>query len=109
MCHEIRLAGPTGTFGNDVLRTKSRAQRACTQAGHTGSLDPLATGMLPICFGEVTALIHARHVVACSVLVSGTAHISALKNRSYPGVSGLLLEHILWPENMRHPMRMLLL
>lgn len=27
--------------------------RAC-KAGHTGSLDPLATGMLPICFGEAT-------------------------------------------------------
>ena len=24
------------------------------KAGHTGSLDPLATGMLPICFGEAT-------------------------------------------------------
>lgn len=28
------------------------------KAGHTGSLDPLATGMLPICFGEATKLSH---------------------------------------------------
>jgi len=28
------------------------------KAGHTGSLDPLATGMLPLCFGEATKLSH---------------------------------------------------
>src|SRR5271156_5673733 len=28
------------------------------KAGHTGSLDPLATGMLPICFGEATKICH---------------------------------------------------
>ena len=26
----------------------------CREAGHTGSLDPLATGVLPLCFGEAT-------------------------------------------------------
>src|SRR5476651_1856588 len=29
---------------------------AAKKAGHTGSLDPLATGMLPICFGEATKI-----------------------------------------------------
>src|SRR5271170_309514 len=35
-----------------VARVK-RLFNAC-KAGHTGSLDPLATGLLPICFGEAT-------------------------------------------------------
>ena len=31
---------------------------SCTKAGHTGALDPLATGLLPICFGEATKFSH---------------------------------------------------
>ena len=38
---------------NAVLQQVKRIFRA-KKAGHTGSLDPLATGMLPVCFGEAT-------------------------------------------------------
>jgi tRNA pseudouridine55 synthase len=38
---------------NAVLQTVKRLFNA-QKAGHTGSLDPLATGMLPLCFGEAT-------------------------------------------------------
>ena len=38
---------------NAVLQQVKRLFRA-KKAGHTGSLDPLATGMLPVCFGEAT-------------------------------------------------------
>jgi tRNA pseudouridine55 synthase len=42
-----------GVSSNQVLQQVKRLYQA-RKAGHTGSLDPLATGMLPICFGEAT-------------------------------------------------------
>lgn len=42
-----------GASSNDVLQRVKRIFNAA-KAGHTGSLDPLATGVLPICFGEAT-------------------------------------------------------
>lgn len=42
-----------GYSSNAVLQRVKRLYQA-KKAGHTGSLDPLATGMLPICFGEAT-------------------------------------------------------
>lgn len=44
-----------GLSSNAALQKAKRLFRA-KKAGHTGSLDPLATGMLPICFGEATKL-----------------------------------------------------
>ncbi len=49
----IPLNKPAGRSSNAVLQeVKSLLQAA--KAGHTGSLDPLATGVLPICCGEAT-------------------------------------------------------
>ncbi len=42
-----------GLTSNAVLQQVKRLFNA-KKAGHTGSLDPMATGMLPICFGEAT-------------------------------------------------------
>lgn len=44
---------PQGLTSNALLQQVKRLYKA-KKAGHTGSLDPLATGMLPICFGEAT-------------------------------------------------------
>jgi tRNA pseudouridine55 synthase len=44
---------PVGSSSNSVLQQVKRAFDA-RKAGHTGSLDPLASGMLPICLGEAT-------------------------------------------------------
>ena len=44
---------PAGISSNAALQTAKRAFNAA-KAGHTGSLDPLATGVLPLCFGEAT-------------------------------------------------------
>ena len=44
---------PTGLTSNRALQIAKRIYQAA-KAGHTGSLDPLATGMLPICFGAAT-------------------------------------------------------
>jgi tRNA pseudouridine55 synthase len=47
------LNKPKGISSNGALQTTKRLFFAA-KAGHTGSLDPLATGVLPICFGEAT-------------------------------------------------------
>jgi len=44
---------PTGRSSNHVLQQVKRLFDA-KKAGHTGALDPLATGVLPICLGEAT-------------------------------------------------------
>ncbi|UJF19701.1 tRNA pseudouridine(55) synthase TruB [Vibrio sp. SS-MA-C1-2] len=49
----ILLDKPTGITSNDALQKVKRIYFA-EKAGHTGALDPLATGMLPLCFGEAT-------------------------------------------------------
>lgn len=46
---------PTGLSSNHVLQRVKRLFNA-NKAGHTGSLDPLATGVLPVCLGEATKL-----------------------------------------------------
>ncbi|NGY06147.1 tRNA pseudouridine(55) synthase TruB [Solimonas terrae] len=51
----LLLDKPLGLSSNDALQKAKRLFNA-DKAGHTGSLDPLATGMLPICFGEATKL-----------------------------------------------------
>lgn len=49
----LLLDKPQGLSSNQALqRVKALYQAA--KAGHTGSLDPLATGVLPLCFGEAT-------------------------------------------------------
>ena len=47
------LDKPKGMSSNDIMQKVKRLFQA-NKAGHTGALDPLATGMLPICLGEAT-------------------------------------------------------
>ncbi|BFU63503.1 tRNA pseudouridine(55) synthase TruB [Rodentibacter abscessus] len=47
------LDKPQGMSSNDIMQKVKRLFQA-NKAGHTGALDPLATGMLPICLGEAT-------------------------------------------------------
>ena len=49
----LLLDKPQGPTSNEALQKVKRLFNA-KKAGHTGSLDPIATGMLPICFGEAT-------------------------------------------------------
>lgn len=51
----LLLDKPSGITSNQALQRAKRLYGAA-KAGHTGSLDPLATGMLPICFGFATRL-----------------------------------------------------
>lgn len=49
----LLLDKPAGITSNQALQKVKRLLQA-KKAGHTGSLDPAATGMLPLCFGEAT-------------------------------------------------------
>lgn len=49
----LLLDKPTGMSSNAALQSARRLFSAA-KAGHTGTLDPLATGLLPLCFGEAT-------------------------------------------------------
>jgi tRNA pseudouridine55 synthase len=51
----LLLDKPLGLSSNQALQTARRLVGAA-KGGHTGSLDPLATGLLPLCFGEATKL-----------------------------------------------------
>lgn len=51
----LLLDKPVGLTSNQALQTVKRLLNAC-KAGHTGSLDPIATGLLPLFFGEATKL-----------------------------------------------------
>jgi tRNA pseudouridine55 synthase len=49
----LLLDKPIGITSNRALQIAKRLYQA-RKAGHTGSLDPLASGMLPLCFGQAT-------------------------------------------------------
>ena len=49
----LLLDKPAGITSNAALQEAKQAFKA-QKAGHTGSLDPVATGLLPLCFGEAT-------------------------------------------------------
>ncbi len=51
------LDKPLGYSSNQALQ-KAKWLLQAAKAGHTGTLDPLATGLLPLCFGEATKFAH---------------------------------------------------
>ena len=51
----VLLDKPVGMTSNAALQAVKRLFRA-KKAGHTGSLDPLASGLLPLCFGDATKI-----------------------------------------------------
>jgi tRNA pseudouridine55 synthase len=51
----LLLDKPSGMSSNAALQMVKRLFKA-SKAGHTGNLDPLATGLLPLCFGEATKI-----------------------------------------------------
>jgi tRNA pseudouridine55 synthase len=77
ICGVLLLDKPQGSTSNHVLQQVKRLFGAA-KAGHTGSLDPLATGMLPICFGEATKIsaflldADKRYFLRCQLGVTTT-------------------------------------
>jgi len=101
----LLLDKPTGMTSNKVLQEIKQLFHA-RKAGHTGSLDPLATGMLPICFGDATKvsgfLLDAdkRYTVTCKLGIKTTTADSEgdiLEQRPVPELSQDGLEAILEP------------
>ncbi len=88
----LLLDKPLGISSNRALQRAKGIFRA-QKAGHTGSLDVLATGLLPICFGEATKfsayLLDAdkRYLTRCQLGVtttSGDAEGEILQQRPIP-------------------------
>src|SRR3546814_18666818 len=91
----LLLDKPRGLSSNQALQRVRHLFRA-RKAGHTGSLDPLATGLLPVCFGEATkiagGLLGARKAydtVARLGIVTDTdaADGRSLRERPVPALS----------------------
>lgn len=59
----LLLDKPSGLSSNQALQRVRRLFKSA-KAGHTGSLDPLASGMLPICLGEATKV--SSHLLAAA-------------------------------------------
>ena len=53
----LNLYKPPGITSMDALRQVKRATRQRKKVGHAGTLDPLAEGVLPVCFGQATRLM----------------------------------------------------
>jgi tRNA pseudouridine55 synthase len=73
----LLLNKPLNMTSNAALQQVKRLYQA-KKAGHTGSLDPLATGLLPLCFGEATKISHfllaadKRYRTTCKLGVTTT-------------------------------------
>ncbi len=94
------LDKPQGVTSNGALQQAKRLFDAA-KAGHTGSLDPLATGVLPLCFGEATKfsqyLLDAdkRYLATITLGVtttSGDADGDVLETSLVPDISDTELE-----------------
>jgi tRNA pseudouridine55 synthase len=59
MTDGILLLDKSAGLSSNVALQRVRRLFAWSKAGHTGTLDPLATGLLPICLGEATKFSHA--------------------------------------------------
>ncbi|PKL95562.1 MAG: tRNA pseudouridine(55) synthase TruB [Gammaproteobacteria bacterium HGW-Gammaproteobacteria-8] len=105
----LLLDKPTGMTSTAAL---SRAKRCLDErkAGHTGALDPMATGLLPLCFGEATKisafLLDADKAYEAELLLgvrtrSGDADGEVCSNAPVPQITAAGLEPIL--ERFRGP------
>lgn len=66
-----------GLTSNAILQRAKRLLHA-QKAGHTGSLDPLATGMLPLCFGEATKF--SQYLLDADKCYEATGHLGITTN-----------------------------
>lgn len=99
----LLLDKPLGRSSNSALQ-KVRHLYNAKKAGHTGSLDPLATGVLPICFGEaskVTAFLldsdkRYRCTAQLGIMTStGDKEGEVLQNRDIPELNKESIEQTL--------------
>lgn len=101
----LLLDKPTGMSSNAALQVARRLYRA-EKGGHTGSLDPLATGLLPLCFGEATKiaglLLGSAKAYDAEIVLGQTTDTddsdgTVLRERPVPTISAAQLEDALAP------------
>jgi tRNA pseudouridine55 synthase len=99
----LLLDKPLGLSSNHALQRVKRLYDA-RKAGHTGSLDPLADGMLPICFGDATKLSaflldadkHYRFRVRLGqTTATGDAEGDVLSERPVDGITAERIQQVL--------------
>ncbi len=71
----LLLDKPVGLSSNDALIKAKRALNA-KKAGHTGTLDPFATGLLPLCFGEATKF--SQDLLEADKTYEATVHLGIM-------------------------------
>ncbi|OGT38191.1 MAG: tRNA pseudouridine(55) synthase TruB, partial [Gammaproteobacteria bacterium RIFCSPHIGHO2_12_FULL_38_14] len=99
----LLLDKPPGITSNHALQKVKRLFQA-KKAGHTGSLDPIATGMLPICFGQATKfsqflLSSDKHYYATARLgvttTTGDCEGEIVAKRSIESITASAIEAVL--------------
>jgi tRNA pseudouridine55 synthase len=73
----LLLDKPVGLSSNDALIKAKRVLNA-KKAGHTGTLDPFATGLLPLCFGEATKF--SQDLLEADKTYEATVHLGVMTN-----------------------------
>jgi tRNA pseudouridine55 synthase len=73
----LLLDKPVGLSSNDALIKAKRVLNA-KKAGHTGTLDPFATGLLPLCFGEATKF--SQDLLEADKTYETTVHLGITTN-----------------------------
>jgi tRNA pseudouridine55 synthase len=73
----LLLDKPVGLSSNDALIRAKRVLNA-KKAGHTGTLDPFATGLLPLCFGEATKF--SQDLLEADKTYEATIHLGIMTN-----------------------------
>jgi tRNA pseudouridine55 synthase len=71
----LLLDKPVGLSSNDALVKAKRVFNA-KKAGHTGTLDPFATGLLPLCFGEATKF--SQDLLEADKTYEATVHLGLI-------------------------------
>ncbi|MCP1376062.1 tRNA pseudouridine(55) synthase TruB [Dyella lutea] len=101
----VLLDKPLGLSSNQALQEVRRLFRAA-KGGHTGALDPLATGLLPLCFGEGTKL--AAHLLGARKAYRATCRLGVTtttgdlegevaSQRAVPALDDAMIEAALVP------------
>lgn len=101
----LLLDKPAGLSSNQALQRVRHLYRA-EKGGHTGALDPLATGLLPLCFGEATKIAglllggrkaYEAEVVLGVVTDTDDADGQVLRERPVPALDRARVEVALAP------------
>ena len=99
----VLLDKPIGMTSNAALQTVKRLFNA-SKAGHTGSLDPLATGLLPLCLGEATKIsgflldADKHYIATCKLGINTTtadAEGEIISTRPVPSLDQARIEQVL--------------